>query len=209
MASAPDADAALIERLVRVDAVVTELARGGRRPLLAVGMVPLAEVASVRVGVFAEAGGVGGPAWEGFLPWTAPGELCGRHGALRRGAWDASLAQGWSVAWCEDCGGLSQEEAPRFVAWTPGGGRLRVEEGMVDVLVSGRWSVLPARRIEAVELVEVFGPEEDGERLALGELRLATGDRRRLGFPAGRLAAASALGQALAEALAVPWVLAG
>lgn len=176
-----------LEQLGRAEALVAEMLRAGRAPVLALGVVPLAELGGVRVAVFGEAGGVDAPAWEGWLPEAEALELVARHPGLRRATWDAELGQAWTVAWTEDDGDL--------VVWTATQARLRVQGGTLDVLEAGRWNIVPAARIARVSLAP-GGPEH-------GLMRLHTTDGRMVTMRAGRLVAASLACRRVAEVLGV------
>ncbi|RME21451.1 MAG: hypothetical protein D6798_18080 [Deltaproteobacteria bacterium] len=180
--------------LGRVEAVLAEMRRAGRVPVVARGIVPLAELAAARVALFGEAGGVQDPAWEGWLSDALTCDLVARHGDIRRARWDADHAAGWSVAWTDDDG------PP--VIWTAEGGRLRLLDGTVDVLDGGRWVILPASRIVRITLARVHHRAEQAEH---GVIRLHTDDGRQVSLRAGRMIAAGMVARHLAEVLGVAW----
>lgn len=176
-----------LEQLGHAEALVAEMLRAGRVPVLAIGVVPLVELGAVRVAIFGEAGGVDAPGWEGWLPAGDARELVQRHPGLRRARWDADHAAAWSIAWTED------EDA--LVVWTSAGARLRVQEGTIDVLDQGRWTVIPTVRIARVSLARV-GPDH-----AL--VRLHTSDGRMVSMRAGRVTAAGLVVARVARVLGV------
>lgn len=186
-----DIAAALAEALAllgRAEAVVGEMLRAGREPVLAVGVVPVPELDVRRLGVFVEAGGVGPPGFEAWLPTRLVAELLERHPGLRRGGWDSALGQAWSIAWTEDEGPL--------VAWTVDGGRLRVDGGVVDVLDAGRWTVVPTTRVARLSLAALPADQ------AL--IRLHTTDGRFVGLRAASATAAALVADRVAAVLGVP-----
>ena len=167
-----------LAQLGRVEALLGELMRAGRSPVLAIGIVPVAELDQVRVAVFGEAGDAAEPAWDGWMDRAIVTELSLRRPGPRIAFWDADHESAWTVAWTQDEGPL--------VIWTPRGARLRLQEGTVDVLDQGRWTVLPIERVARVSLGSA------GEHQAL--LRLHTTDGRLVAFAAGRLPAAGLAG---------------
>lgn len=186
-----DIAAALADPLVqqgRLEALVAELLRAGKAPVLAAGLVPLAELGVVRVGLFGEAGGVAAPGFEGWLPTAVVDEVRARHAGLVAGCWDGGLEAGWSLAWTDAA-------AEGLVAWTAQGGRLRLADGVVDLLDDGRWTVIPAERVARVSLQGL------PEQRAL--LRLHTTDGRFVAMRAGRALGAGLLVERLARALGV------
>lgn len=180
--------------LGRIEALVGEMLRAGRVPVLAVGVVPIVELGAVRVAVFGEAGGVQEPGWEGWLPEDLARELTQRHAALRQAAWDADHAFDWSVAWTEDTGST--------VVWTAEGARLRVVDGTIDVLDQGRWTIVPTGRIARITLSRVH-PHPAG--VDHGVIRLHTTDGRQVPLLAGRMIAAGLVARHLAAVLGVAW----
>lgn len=175
--------------LGRVEALVAEMLRAGRAPVLALGVVPLAELSAVRLGVFVEAGSVVPPGWEGWLPQEVADQLVDRHDGLRRACWDASVVRCWSIAWTVDPGPL--------VVWNTEGSRLRVGDGVVDVLDRGRWTVVPTGRIGRVSLA--------GEADGVGQIRLHMLDGRLVAFEVGRSDAAALVAERVADVLGVEW----
>jgi len=183
-----------LAHLGRVEALLVEMRRAGRVPVVARGIVPLVELDAARVALFGEAGGVQDPAWEGWLPDALARDLVERHADVRRACWDADHAAAWSVAWTDD-------EGPSVV-WTAEGARLRLLEGTVDVLDRGRWVVVPDSRIVRITLSRVHHRHEQTEH---GVIRLHTDDGRQVSLRAGRMIAAGMVARHLATVLGVAW----
>jgi len=175
--------------LGRAEAIVAEVLRAGGAPVVARGLVPLPELAAVRVGVFGEAGTAARPAWEGWLPSALAEELSQRDALVVAATWDAGPVEGWSVCWTETGEGV--------VVWTSEGARLRVDAATVDVLEAGRWTVLPIARVARLSLGS--GPGE------VGLLRLHTVDGRSVGLRAGRVTTAPLVTARVAAVLGVDW----
>ncbi|NOY25807.1 MAG: hypothetical protein GXP62_08020, partial [Oligoflexia bacterium] len=185
----PTPGTALVD-IERVESMLATLRQDGHAPILALGVVPLPELAAVNLGIFVEAGAVSPPAWEGWLALAVADVLRAGGSSARVACWDASIAHRWTVAWTEDDGPL--------VAWTPAGGRLRIADGVVDVLDEGRWTVVPIVRLKEVSVTAQGSPGQ--------ALRLHMKDGRVVPFNLGhRENTANLVAQRVATVLGVPW----